>query len=342
MKIGVVFNEVAREPNLVYRAVYPTWALGQRGHEIVHALWRPNKRFAYQKLLSCDAVHIYRVAGPELTLMAGLLRRRGIFVTWDNDDHLPSVPEDSRSYRAAGGRKGIERDYRIQLALMRAVNVVTTTTETLADKFRERHSGPIVAIDNYLHDEQFRPPPVLPGQKVVIGWIAGNEHAPDAKLVVGVLERILEANPRVEVVSVGLPLSIASDRYRAVGGVPFQRLPDMTRRFDIAIAPLSPTRMSFLRSSVKVKEYSAAGVPWVASARGPYAQLGNAGTGGLLVQDDGWEAALTKLIGSWEERRRLGKAAQTWARSQNISRNVEEWETLFVRSRGRAHAAVAK
>ncbi len=74
--------------------------------------------------------------------------------------------------------------------------------------------------------------------------------------------------------------------------------------------------MSYARSNIKVKEYAAAGVPWVASARGAYSGLG-AKAGGITIADDRWEQTLLDLAGSRFKRIRLRRNAESWAKAQS-------------------------
>ena len=62
---------------------------------------------------------------------------------------------------------------------------------------------------------------------------------------------------------------------------------------------------------MKLKEYAAAGVPWLASPIGPYAGLGEQ-QGGRLVADDRWYEELVRLIEKPRERRKLAKRGAKW------------------------------
>jgi glycosyltransferase involved in cell wall biosynthesis len=79
---------------------------------------------------------------------------------------------------------------------------------------------------------------------------------------------------------------------------------------------------------VKLKEYAALGIPWLASPVGPYVGLGEA-QGGLLVQDAEWGRALGSLIEHPLRRARLGRRARAWAASQTIDFAVAQWEAAF-------------
>src|SRR5207249_1565318 len=81
----------------------------------------------------------------------------------------------------------------------------------------------------------------------------------------------------------------------------FLELPHRIGSFDIGLAPLADLPGNRARSDIKVKEYAASGVPWLASPVGPYVQLGEE-QGGRLVPDDLWFEALDRLV----SRRREG------------------------------------
>ncbi len=114
-------------------------------------------------------------------------------------------------------------------------------------------------------------------------------------------------------------------RYPRVEFVDLQR---HMARWDVGIAPLADIPFNRARSDVKLKEYASVGLPWLASAFGPYTGLGE-DEGGRLVADDQWYEALRALVASGRDRRKLGKRAAKWAKSQSIDRHVGRWEAVL-------------
>jgi glycosyltransferase involved in cell wall biosynthesis len=99
--------------------------------------------------------------------------------------------------------------------------------------------------------------------------------------------------------------------------------------FDIGIAPIADLPGNRARSDIKVKEYAASGVPWLASPVGPYVGLGEP-EGGRLVPDDGWFEALDRLVSRRRERKRLGRRGERWAKGQTIDAGADRWESVFL------------
>jgi len=180
------------------------------------------------------------------------------------------------------------------------------------------------------------------GDGVTIGWIAGLEHRGDLRelRLRRVLEALLEQHPHVSIVGVGLELGVQSDRYTHIEHVPLPQLPDTIARFDLALAPIADVSFNRVRSNIKVKEYAACGVPWLASPIGPYRGLSEE-QGGRLVANYGWAEALTELVTDREALGALAERAAAWGRTQTVVANVGEWEAVFAEAAGRAGRTVS-
>jgi glycosyltransferase involved in cell wall biosynthesis len=330
MKLGVVYTEEVH--NAGFRAMWPAEALRKQGrHSVDLVVYDPRTRFNYEELRDFDVVHVFRRS--DLTKAADDLRRHGVAITYDNDDDIRLTPKEYERYKELGGLFGV-KDFRSQLNMMRRAHVVSTTTEVLAAKWGEEYDGPIEVIPNHVVDFHF---PSTPRNKdgVVIGWFAGREHVADARRleIAAVLRRVMERRPEVRVVTMGVKLdNLDPARYEFHNYIPLHELMTHVRKFDIGIAPISDIPMSYARSDIKVKEYAACGVPWVASNRGSYARIEAKSAGGILVDDDGWEETLVDLVASKFKRARQRRAAEKWGKSQHIDKHVGRWEAVWERA----------
>lgn len=307
-----------------YRAVFPLQAMAERGHEV---LWPDARRVLdIERLRTCDVVHFYRLAGPETERAVAALTRSGTPIVYDNDDNRGSQVVAEAKGNPKAGLPG-HRVHASTVRIARLGRVFTTTTEVLAEIYRRAGLERVEVIENALERE---PRPRRSRHRgLVIGWMAAPVHQIDAERlgIDDVLRRLIEKHDNVRVESIGVDLRLDS-RYRHDSWVAFNELPARIAGFDIGIAPLANTPVNRARSDVKLKEYAAAGIPWLASPVGGYVGLGEA-QGGRLVADGDWLDALDALVSNRRERRRLGRRARKWAQSKTIDCVADQWEAVF-------------
>jgi glycosyltransferase involved in cell wall biosynthesis len=321
--------------NSIYRSIVPMNALARRGHT-VHIEER-DIGHDFQRLREFDVVHVLRLCDEPTQALTRRLKEAGVALVWDNDDNLTAVERGNPNYKLHA-REG----HRIALAMraiMTRADLVTTTNPTLADLYRRASGSDVRVIENFL-PATFTPPDTrVPHDGVWLGWVAAGEHQRDVERLrlTQVLTDLLARHPQLSVVTVGLNLGLRDDRYYHVPHQDYPDLPKCLVEFDVGIAPLADLPFNRGRSNVKLKEYAAMGLPWLASPIGPYAEMGEK-EGGRLVADDRWREEIERLILDARARRKLGRNGMRWARGQTIDGHVEAWERALVDAVAHARA----
>lgn len=330
MRLGAVGQDGA---NAYYRLLLPLMAMRERGHEIVHVVQEYKRVVDIRPLAGCDYVHIHRPAllyddGDVVTR----LLERGVVVGFDEDDNVIDMPLGLEERTDQPWAPRARRNFELLLEHVARVQLVTTPSDHLADRFEAAGARNVHVIDNYLPGAFSRVEPQ--GHRgLVVGWHAGREHLVDAELLelAPTLERLLDAHPDMQLVTINIDLrsvGMRHERYRCEEAMPIERLTQRLADFDVGLVPLADIPFNRGRSNVKAREYAAAGVPWLASPVGSYTHLG-AEEGGRLVADGEWFAAIDDLLRSRRDRAKQGKRARQWARRETIWNMAEAWERLF-------------
>ncbi len=325
MRFGVAWEPTSAA---YYRAIGPMQEMEKRGHSVSFPAG-PEGDIEIQRLAGCDLVHIYRHCDPDSYRVMAELARGGIPLTWDNDDDFTNVPKEGPSYKQMGGLAG-RRIFMQQVKAARLVQTTITPSETLAERYRKAGLTDVEVVENYLapHFSRVRSPHL----GFVIGWVAGYEHRADTARIgiAQALRQIMDEYDHVRVECIGVDLRLRDDeRYRHDLLVPFEELPQRISAFDVGIAPLADIPFNHSRSNIKLKEYAASGVPWLASPVGPYAEMG-VKQGGRLVPDGEWYQALRWMVVRERERELLAENAAAWAAKQTMSDIARRWENIFV------------
>lgn len=321
MRLGVAWEA---DVGANYRAFEPMQQMERRGHTVV---WPPESGEADpRRLEGCDLVHVYRTSDPDTRRVLVELARAGTAITWDNDYDPVNVPRESPTHKYLGGLEG-RRFFEQQLRVARLAQTVISPSEHLSERFRQAGLPRVEVVANHLAAPQVREP--QPHLGIVIGWVARLDHRADVARVpiVDALRRILSDYPLVQVECIGVDLAL-EEQYRHHPEVPFEELPTHLSRFDIGIAPLADMPFNRSCSDIKLKEYGAAGVPWLASPIGAYAQLG-VEEGGRLVPDGEWYEALRWMVVKERQRKLLAENAARWARRSTIDQASDQWERVF-------------
>ena len=325
----IAFIADPQMPGGWYRGIGPMLALGEHGHDI-RQVWEPQAGIRGESARGCDVLHIHRLHEDEVLQIARAAKQQGMALVYDNDDDMRAVPRNNQAAREYKGFAG-DRALRQIKRLVQLADLAIATTPQIADRFREYGAEHVLVIENYCPDAALEASAPPNGDTVVAGWLAGSEHHLDIERMPlrEQFGRALEAHPQLVIETIGCNVGMRHERYRCDPHVDFLALPPKLAQFDIGLAPIADIPFNHARSSIKVKEYAILGRPWLASPVGPYAALGER-EGGRLAPDDGWAAALGRLVEKPRERRRLAKHARRWGRAQAMSANIKLWEDALV------------
>lgn len=306
-----------------YRCETPAGALRTLGHEVVVRSILDRETAA-----AADIVVLQRASQPWVAEAIRYLKEAKKLVVFDIDDDLWNISRESPAYSAysvPGLLPTLE-------AAVRASDMVTTTTDHLAHRLRPMNPK-IRVLPNMLPVEYWpvTEPKPQRADRVVIGWSGTATHAPDMRLVLGVIEQILDLYGNVEFAWAGMQMPLGSHpRARQLDPVPLERYFELVGQFDIGLVPLVDSVFNRSKSDLKVLEYAMMGLPVVASRTPTYGKSVSHGETGFLASNHkDWLRYLKRLVEDVTLRRSMGAAAQEWAQTRTIDRNIWMWERAY-------------
>lgn len=230
---------------------------------------------------------------------------------------------------------------------------MTVSTNQLAREYFPYNPN-IFVIPNYLNKEKWDNPIVKRSDgKIRIGWCGGNAHADDLHMISKVLDKIIkEYDGKVIFETMGMtrkefawvfPMAPTSNEdvcpscgfEGSLHHFPGERLDDYptvlsSKGWDIAVAPVINNSFGNCKSDLKIKEYSAAGIPIVASNVIPYKDAKDDGADIFLAETfDDWYNYIKLLIEDKERRNEMIKNNQSWVSKYWIQDNVEKIASVY-------------
>lgn len=259
------------------------------------------------------------------------------------DDNYVDVPTWNEAHRSFQNGSSFRR---ISLDSMRSANAMMVTTPHLGQTYLEVNPE-VYVIENSLDfkgDRKFvgwDNVSVREHKGIRLGWIGGRSHFDDLMMVTPVLRKVLEKNPDVTLCLVNsalqhsckalgkeYPFEGLKNVHYADRSVPINRYASFAASFgfDVGLAPLVDCNFNRSKSNLRWLEYSALGIPTIATDISHYSQTVRNFEDGLLVKDndlDKWQEAIELMIVDKNLRRAIGKRAHKRVRKDfNVKNNA--------------------
>lgn len=328
-----------------YRLIWPAQALIEQGCDI-NIVMPKQRNSSLRGILDqdgelvgvripsdADVVVFQRITHRHLVNAVKHIRKQGVAVVIDIDDDLSAIHPANPAFLAMHPTNGVSKDHNwrnTQLAC-EAATMVQVSTDALLPRYAPHGRGGVVR--NCVPSRYLDIPHT---DSTVIGW-GGSVHShPDDLQTVGVgIERVMdEGTFRVVGPGTNVQKVLRLSREPESTGVRemHEEWPAALADLGIGIAPLADTRFNMGKSWLKPLEYSATGVPWVASPRAEYRRLHEMGVGLLADKPKHWASQLRKLIREPQLRADMSAQGRELAAKMTIESNAWRWWELWSRA----------
>lgn len=312
-----------------YRVVVPLGQLRQMGHDTSF----DNKITQRDMDEPADVLVGQRICMPAPTLRWQELASRpgrDYLMVMDIDDDLWSV--DSRNPAA---RVFAEPEIRQRLTRnVQMADLVTVSTDPLAEVVR-RYNSNVAVLPNSIPSDWLHWRPGRQLNTFTIGWQGGPTHDRDWETAAEPIRRWFTANRKtrpIEMHSVGSLPDHFPDLWPHRHTDWYPEIPRYYRSldWDVALAPLAPTRFNRSKSPLRALEAGMLGFPVVASNVEAYGGYVEHGVTGLLVdKPSDWGRHLSMLSQDQDLARSIGHAARLKAKQYAIENTAHLWEKAY-------------
>jgi len=336
------------------RCLLPQIHNGWNGSKNNLAEPRKSNEQVLREAMLADIIVFQRPMEKEKLEVIDYLKEIGKKIVFDNDDtYIPNsgVPTTmNRIHKKLGTfNKLKEIDSNIRNFIKKA-DLVTTTTEFLAQEYRQLNDK-VIVIPNYIDPFNWDEPLRNKGKKIRVGLI-GSVASNDEYLHITDALDYLKKRDDVEIVVFGLPPKGTSqhekvreiykkeldfwDKYvdERQPQVPmvdyFSTLNNL--RLDLMLIPRKESYFNKCKSNIKYLEASMLEIPVIAqsfSNNDSSYDKDIDGKNGLLVKDN-WIPAIKKLLDNKDLRLKMGKTAKEYTlKHYNIENNYLKWAFAY-------------
>lgn len=333
------------------RMLLPMFHNGYRGSKKSVSSEQDNHEQVLADLKEADVVVFHRPEKLEYHALAKLLKADGKKIVMDNDDTFQMNSHPLACFQPDSTEVELRLRDKLVKSFMKLSDLVTASTDTLADEYKQVHSN-VKVLPNCIDPMDWDEPLRNETDKVRIGLVGSVAYEYDY-LHIKRLLRKLSKRKDVELVLYGLGdkkhkkenpkvTKAFSDEYKfweslSIDQVPWCHIKDYPTnlnesKLDIMLIPRKDNYFNRCKSNIKFLEASMCEIPVIAQSftDGPYEEITH-GENGILIKDNhNWESEIDKLISNKELRRTIGKNAKEYVlKNYNIEDKASLWSNAY-------------
>jgi glycosyltransferase involved in cell wall biosynthesis len=338
----------------IVRCLLPLVANGWNGdHTSIHPFNKTpeNKARAAQ---DADIVVFHRPEEGRKLELARLLKQAGKKIVFDNDDTYKDTGAVKLNtyFNKERVKRGLGNVNKIVDQFVLEADLITTTTEFLADEYRKLNKKTVV-LPNYVDPFYFDEPLRNETDIVRIGITGSLGMSHDLDILAPIIKHY-EHDPRVKIVFFSLPANKESNpisykayehEYNFLDSVDVEWHPlvdaDLyydkinSLKLDLMIIPRADNNFNRAKSNLKFLESSMFEIPCVAQGfpdgKSPY-QVNPEDAKHMVIVNDNtqWIPEIEKMISNKELRREMGRKAKEYVlENYDINKNAYKWVDAY-------------
>ena len=320
---------------------YVEW-LEHLGKEVVTGvlIWKDDRFFVrdqYEEIQEVDMVIMQRLMHASLAEHILKARAIGQVVVNDLDDWYWGLDPANDAFNSSHPKTNPKENRDHYKKVIASSNVVTVSTQYLADRIKSFVHCPIIVLENTVDIARFTPHVHTDSSVPVVGWVGATSHrSSDLEIMKGIINPLIINNDikfqhsghYPTSASVASKLGLHEDQVSVLNAVDSRDYPSLLT-MDVGIAPLRDTPFNHAKSDIKLLEYSASGIPWIGSSLSAYEGLRKSwGIGRTASKPSQWLKHLRDLKDP-VRRADEGEALLEAVRSRDISLGAHRLSSLI-------------
>lgn len=233
-----------------------------------------------RNLVDVDIVYLQRLMHDTLPDHIQQAKATGQIVLNDLDDWYWGLHPSNKAFESSHPKSNPYENTNHYKKVLNVSTHVTVSTEYLAERLSAFVRCPITILRNTVDVDRFTP---VKHEHIIptVGWVGSTNHrSSDLEQLSGLMKPLYEAN---EILLMHAGYHYGSPKVAEKWNLPDEavetlpacdpeRYPSLMQ-MEIGLAPLSDTPFNHAKSDIKLLEYSASGIPWVASDLPSYRRL---------------------------------------------------------------------
>lgn len=285
----------------------------------------------------CDIIVIQRWMHKNSLKAIERAKAMGQVVVHDVDDWYWGLDPRNHAYKVSDPKfnEDCNRDWYVES--LKQSDYITVSTPYLKEKLEKLTDVPTIVLRNSIDLDRYTPKTHAQSDSTTSGWVGGTKfRSGDLETLQGVLGPFCEQNNcrflhagYVEWAShAGEDAGVDHNLWETKEICVLPEYPQLFETMDIGIVPLRDCEFNKAKSFLKGLEYSAAGIPFIASNLPEYKVLEELGIGRTVKNPSQWNAALKRMLDPEVRQEEANKNRQN-LQIFNIDNTWKDWAQVY-------------
>jgi glycosyltransferase involved in cell wall biosynthesis len=342
-------NVTPIEPNgcAYYRCYLPGIELAKLDWTVAVAMPEYNKDYGFGAFESKERIHYgWDIIVFKLIMLKSVrdileTARPNQKIVVDVDDFYEGLSETNLAYQNTDPEKHPENNREHYWAIIDMADAIITSTQFLYDYYtKEKGMKNVYLVRNAIDIDRWRKKQDYSRWLPTVGWVGAIPwRSGDLETMNPFLGKFLEKNRlsfhhsghikelNLDVTDLaGIPKSVKfTNEPRKI----LSKYPEMFRKIDIGLVPLNNLPFNHAKSTIKGLEYTAAGVPFIASWSPEYELLESQGVGRVARNQEEWEHHLNELLNPSIRKQEIEKNYENVRTNHSMSARAGDWDKVM-------------
>jgi glycosyltransferase involved in cell wall biosynthesis len=279
-------------------------------------------------------IMIDRVASEMIEALA-----KGQKVVVDLDDHMEGLAKSNLAYQMTSPEKNANNNRDHYLRIIENATALITSTPFLKDFYQKKHpEKPVYLVRNGIDLDRWKMRNDHSGYLPTYGWVGATPwRSNDLEILNPFLGEFIKNNhckfhhsgSIVNSVPVSKLLGVDKSIFTHEPMKPIFTYPELFRKIDVGIVPLNDLEFNHAKSFIKGLEYTAAGIPFIATGLPEYQYLTDSGVGRVANNANEWLQHAEELLNPKTRKEERERNRQIVSEKFSMQARSADWEEVF-------------
>jgi glycosyltransferase involved in cell wall biosynthesis len=260
-------------------------------------------------------------------------------VVVDLDDHMEGLHKDNLAHKMTSPEKNPKNNREHYFKIIEKASALITSTPFLKDFYQKKYPNkPVYLVRNGIDLDRWKIRNDHSGHLPTFGWVGATPwRSGDLEILNPYLGKFIkDKNCRFHhsgsiINAPGVDKKIGIDKkiFTHEPMKPINGYPEMFRKIDIGIVPLTDVEFNHAKSFIKGLEYVASGIPFIASPSPEYVYLAEQGVGRIASTPEEWLIHAEELISPKIRKEERLKNREIVREKFSMQTRALDWEQVF-------------